>query len=80
MLGVHVPHLRWVLHGLSDSQKLKRVQLSEELLSMRESQKRRVWPIIVTSDESRFDFCTDHELIWLQPGEAVPNHEWKAAL
>jgi hypothetical protein len=33
----------------------------------------------VTSDESLFDLCTDHELIWLQPGEEVPNHEWKAA-
>jgi hypothetical protein len=79
-LGFHLPHLRWVFHGLSDSQKLNRVQSSEEVLSIRESQKRRAWCTIVTFDKSLFGFWTNHELIWLRPGEGVPNREWKAAL
>jgi hypothetical protein len=74
-LSFRVWHLRWVFHRLSDPQKSKRVALSEELWSILESQKRRAWHNSVTLDESEFSFRADHELIWLQPSEEVPERE-----
>ena len=71
-LGFTVRHLRWVPHRLSDSQKTMRVTLSTELLRLLEQQERRAWHDMITLDESWFYFCTDHELIWLAPGETVP--------
>jgi hypothetical protein len=47
----------------------------EESSSILESQKRSAWHDIVAPDESWFYFPTDYELIWLQPGEALPEKE-----
>jgi hypothetical protein len=74
-LGFPVRHLGWVPHRLSYSQKSKYVELSEELLSILKSQKRRVWHNIVTLDESWLYFRIDHELISLQPSEEAPERE-----
>jgi hypothetical protein len=49
-----------------------RVTLSTELLRLLEQQEGRAWHDLITLDESQFYFCTDHELIWLAPGETVP--------
>jgi hypothetical protein len=49
-----------------------RVTLSTELLRLLEQQKRRAWHDMITLDESWFYFRTDHELIWLAPGETIP--------
>jgi histone-lysine N-methyltransferase SETMAR len=40
-----------------------------------EVQQSRGWHDIVTLDESWFYFSTDHERIWLAPGEKVPDRE-----
>jgi hypothetical protein len=68
-LGFRVHHLLWVPHRLSLDQKTKRVALSRELLSTRDQEETRGWHNIITLDESWFYLCTDHELIWLAPGE-----------
>jgi hypothetical protein len=58
-----------------DSQKLKHIELSEGFLLILESQKRRAWHDIVMRDKSWFDCRTGRELIWLHPGEEVPDRE-----
>ena len=70
-----VRYLRWILHRLSDQQKAIRVNLSRELLRVLEVQQSRSWHDIVTLDESWFYFSTDHERMWLAPGETVPDRE-----
>ena len=70
-----VRSLRWVLHRLSDAQKAIRANLSRGLLRMLEVQQSRNWHDIVTLDESWFYISTDHERIWLTPGEPVPGRE-----
>jgi hypothetical protein len=39
---------------------------------MLEGQEQRAWHDVVTLDESWFDYNTDHESIWLRPGDKVP--------
>jgi hypothetical protein len=51
---------------------MQRVELSSSLLRMLEGQEQRAWHDIVTLDESWFYSSIDHESIWLQPGEKVP--------
>jgi hypothetical protein len=51
---------------------MMRVTLSTELLRLLDQQEHRSWHDMITLDESWFSFCTDHELIWLAPGEIVP--------
>jgi hypothetical protein len=75
-IGSTACHLRWVPHRLSPGQKVKRMALSRELLSMLHQEEARDWHNIITLDESWFCLCTDHELIWLTPGEMVPEREW----
>jgi hypothetical protein len=70
-----IRYLRWIPHRLSDQQKAIRVNLSRELLRVLEVQQSRDWHDIVTLDESWFYFSTDHERIWLAPGETVPDRE-----
>jgi hypothetical protein len=55
--------------------KLDRVTLSQELLSMLERQEQRSWHDIVILDGSWFYLNTEHELIWLQPGEEIREKE-----
>jgi hypothetical protein len=59
-------------HRLSDSQKLDRATLPQELLSVVERQEERSWHDIVTVDESWFYLNTDDELIWLRREEEIP--------
>jgi hypothetical protein len=62
-------------HRLSELQKSKHAELSEKLLSILESQKRKAWYGVITLGEFRFHLHTDHELIWLHPGEKMPERE-----
>jgi hypothetical protein len=71
-LGFTVRHIRWVPHRLSDDQKRMRVSVSSELLRLLEQQERRAWHDVITLDEFWFYFSTDHEFIWLAPGEDIP--------
>jgi hypothetical protein len=70
-LGFSVRRLRWVPHRLSPGQKAKSVALSRELFSMLDQEETRDWHNIIMLGESWFYLCTDHELIWLAPGEMV---------
>jgi hypothetical protein len=62
-------------HRLTTAQKSNRAELSQQLLSMLEIQRVRFWHNIVTLDESWFYLSTDHEMIWLQSDEKVPEME-----
>jgi hypothetical protein len=62
-------------HLLSHSQKLDRVTLLQQLLSVLERQERRSWDDTVTLNESWFYLNMDHELIWLQPDEEILERE-----
>jgi hypothetical protein len=59
---------------LSGAQKVQvqYVELSFSLLRILEVQEQRAWHDIVTLDESWFYSRTEHESIWLRPGEKVP--------
>jgi hypothetical protein len=57
----------------------KRVEFSKEFLSILDSQKRSAWHGIVTLDEHWLYIRTEHELIWLLPGEDVPEREPRAS-
>jgi hypothetical protein len=70
--GFHVRHLRWVPHLLSHSQKLDRLTLSQQPLPVLERQERQPWHDMVTLDESWFYLNMEHEPIWLQPDEKIP--------
>jgi hypothetical protein len=74
-LGFRARHLRWIPHLLSHSQKLDRVTLLQQLLSVLERQERRSWHDMVILDESWFYLNADHELIWLQRDEEVSERE-----
>jgi hypothetical protein len=52
---------------------LKRVEPLKELLSRLESQKQRTW------HELWLHIRTEHELVWLLPGEDVPEKEPRAS-
>jgi hypothetical protein len=75
-LEFHVRHLRWVESaGLTTFQKSDQLELSRQLVSMLETQQVRCCHTIVTLDESWFYLPTDHEIIWLQSDEKVPERE-----
>jgi hypothetical protein len=73
-LGFILRHLRLVPYLVSGAQKVQgqRVELSSSLLLMLEVQEQRTWHDIVTLDKPWFYSGTDHESIWLRPGEQVP--------
>jgi hypothetical protein len=77
-LGSIPHHLRCVPCLLSGAQKVQvqRIKLSSSLLRMLEVQvqvqEQRTWYDIVTFDESWCYDSIDHESIWLQPSEKVP--------
>jgi hypothetical protein len=62
-------------HLLSHSQKVDCMTLPQQLLSVLERQERRSWHDMVTLYELFFYFNMDHELIWLQPDEGIPERE-----
>ena len=70
-----IRHLRWVPHFLTDDQKERRVMISHELLRVLSVQRSRQWDSIVTLDESWIYLQTDHDLMWMAPGESVPDRE-----
>jgi hypothetical protein len=74
-LGLRVRHLRWIRHVLTHEQKLNRVRDSQALLKMLQAQQKRSWHDIVMFDESWFSLSTDHERIWLAPGQTAPDGE-----
>jgi hypothetical protein len=68
-------HLRWVPHFLTPGQKELRVQMATELLSILAIQRTRQWHGIVTLGELWFYWNSNHDLMWLPPGNAVPDRE-----
>jgi hypothetical protein len=74
-LRFRVHHHRWIPHVLALEQKLNRVRDSQMLLKLLQAQQKRSWHDIVTLDKSRFYLSTDHERIWLAPGESPPDRE-----
>jgi hypothetical protein len=75
LLGSEVRHLRWIPHVLMEQQKRIRVSNSEQCLTMLQKQQGSSWQDGMTLDESRFHLHTDHEQIWLAPGEIPPDRE-----
>jgi hypothetical protein len=71
-LGFVVKHLRGVPHTVTNTEKAQRVTLSNQLLLERRSIKHQGWHFMITLDESRFYFSTDHEQIWLRPDQEPP--------
>jgi hypothetical protein len=51
-LGFVAKHLRWVPHAMTDSQKARRITLSNQLLLEIRSIKHHGWHFIITLDES----------------------------
>jgi hypothetical protein len=74
-LRFRVRHLRWIPHDFRPEQKLNRVSDSQAFLKILHAQQKRLWHDIVTLDESWFYHSTDHERIWLAPGETLPDRE-----
>jgi histone-lysine N-methyltransferase SETMAR len=76
-LNFTVKHLKWVPHTLTEAQKRKRVEISQELLWILSTAKRRGWAKFLTGDESWFYLSTDHQLVWLPEGETIPTRAKK---
>jgi hypothetical protein len=55
------------------------MEISRAFLRALHIQAARSWHDIVTVDESRFCFTTDHELIWLAQGKEIAEREWHMA-
>jgi hypothetical protein len=70
-----IRHLRQVPYFLTQEQKELRVHMAGELLRILAVQSTRQWHDVVTLDESRFSWNNDHDLMWLPPGDAVPDRE-----
>jgi hypothetical protein len=71
-LRFRICHRRCIPHVLTQEQKLNQVRDSQVLLKMLQAQQRRSWHDIVTLDDLWFYLNTDHERIWLAPGETDP--------
>jgi hypothetical protein len=74
-LGFLVRHLRWIPHILTEEQKRIRVSNSEQLFAILQEQQGSFWRDLSTLSESWFDRQTDHERIWLAPGERSPDRK-----
>jgi hypothetical protein len=71
-----VRHFRWVPHVLTAGQKQIRVLMAIKLLQVLSVQSTRQWHDIVTLDESWIYLFSDHDLMWIAPGEIVVDREW----
>jgi hypothetical protein len=74
-LGFLLRYLHWIPHILTEEQKRIRVSNLEQLLAILHEQQGSSWRDLVTFDESWFYLHTDHERIWLAPGETPPDRE-----
>jgi hypothetical protein len=74
-LGFMVCHLRWIPDVLPEAQNRIRVSNSKQLLAILQEQQGSSWRELVLLDESWFYLHTDHERIWLAPGETPPDRE-----
>jgi hypothetical protein len=74
-LGCLVPHLRWIPHVLTEEQQQIQVLNSEQLLAILQEQQGSSWRDLGILDESWFSRHTDHERIWLAPGETSSDRE-----
>jgi hypothetical protein len=70
-----IRHLRWVPHFLTAEQKRIRVGMSRELLRVLPVQMASQWHDIVILDESWIDLYCGQDLMWMAPGEIVPDRE-----
>jgi hypothetical protein len=52
--------------------------MSRELLRVLSVKMARSWHDIITLDKSWIDFYCDHDLMWMAPGEIVPDREWQS--
>jgi hypothetical protein len=70
--------LRWIPHRMTNERKHNRVRDSQARPEILQAEQRRSWHDIVALDQSWFYLNTDHEQIWLAPGEALPDRERQA--
>ena len=77
VMGWSLKHLRWIPHKLTDEQKQRRVEKSNELLILLRSVFHQSMDYVVTLDESWFYLSTDYEQIWLPRGIDPPERERK---
>jgi hypothetical protein len=70
-----VRHLRWVPQFLTVEQKPIRVQMAIELLQVFSVQNTRQWHDIVTLDGSWIYLFSEHDLMWMTPGEISVDRE-----
>jgi hypothetical protein len=70
-----VRYLRWASYLLRAEQKQIRVQMTIELLQVFSMQSTRQWRDIVTLDELWIYLFSEHDLIWMAPGEIVVDRE-----
>jgi hypothetical protein len=74
-LRLTIRHLRCVSHLLIAEQKRIRVDMSRELLRVVSVQMARQEHDIVTLDESWIYLYYEHHLMWMAPGEIVPDRD-----
>jgi hypothetical protein len=60
---------------LTAEQKRIQVHMAGQLLQVLVGQVTRQWHNIVTLDEPEVDLGTEHEMMWVSPGETVPDRE-----
>jgi hypothetical protein len=70
-----IRHLRWVPHFLTAEQKRIRVGRSRELLRVLLVEMAHQWHDIVILEESWIYLYCEHDLMWMAPGEIVPDRE-----
>jgi hypothetical protein len=75
LLRFTVRHLRWVPHFLTAEQKQIRVNMAIKLLQVLSVQSTRQWHDIFTLDESGIYLFSEHDLMWMAPGEIVVDRE-----
>ena len=71
-MGYKNYHLRWVPHNLNETQKLKRLNMSKELVQILEKSKENGFADIITGDESWFIYYYHYERKWVVDADNIP--------
>jgi hypothetical protein len=70
-----VPHLRWAPHFLAPKQKQIQIQMAIELLQVLSVQSMRQCRDFITLDKLWIYLFSEHDLMWIAPGEIVFDRE-----
>ena len=73
-LGLRKFKSKWIPHELTEAQKLKRVQLSRDLLGKLATMKENELCSVVIADESWFYLTTKRDGMWEESPKDVPPH------